>query len=53
MVGVIVVTFLIARVVPGDPAVAYAGPRATPRQLDAVRRAVRARQAGGGSSATT
>ena len=29
LIGVIVVTFLVARVVPGDPAVAYAGPHAS------------------------
>lgn len=36
--GVLVVTFAVTRVVPGDPAVAYAGPRATEEQLAAVRR---------------
>lgn len=35
--GVVVLTFLIARLIPGDPAVAYAGPRATAEQLAAVR----------------
>ena len=29
VLGVIVLTFVIARLIPGDPAVAYAGPRAT------------------------
>jgi peptide/nickel transport system permease protein len=38
IVGVIVVTFLVARVVPGDPAVAYAGPHASAGQLEQVRR---------------
>lgn len=33
VLGVVVLTFVIARLVPGDPAVAYAGPRATPEQL--------------------
>ncbi len=37
VVGVVVLTFLIARLIPGDPAVAYAGPRATAEQLAAVR----------------
>jgi peptide/nickel transport system permease protein len=35
--GVVVMTFVIARMVPGDPAVAYAGPRASPAQLEQVR----------------
>jgi peptide/nickel transport system permease protein len=35
--GVIVLTFLVARVVPGDPAVAYAGPHASAAQLAQVR----------------
>ncbi|WP_027008063.1 ABC transporter permease [Conexibacter woesei] len=35
--GVIVLTFVVARVVPGDPAVAYAGPHATPQALAQVR----------------
>jgi peptide/nickel transport system permease protein len=34
---VIALTFVIARVVPGDPAVTYAGPRATPQQIAEVR----------------
>ena len=37
VLGVVVLTFVIARVVPGDPAVSYAGPKATPEQLAAVR----------------
>jgi peptide/nickel transport system permease protein len=37
VLGVIVLTFVIARLIPGDPAVAYAGPRATAEQLAAVR----------------
>jgi peptide/nickel transport system permease protein len=37
VVGVVILTFVIARLIPGDPAVAYAGPRATPEQLAAVR----------------
>ncbi|MEV4220669.1 ABC transporter permease [Nonomuraea sp. NPDC049725] len=35
--GVIVLTFVIMRLVPGDPAVAYAGPKATPEQLAQAR----------------
>ena len=37
VVGVVVLTFVIARLVPGDPAVAYAGPKATPEEIEAVR----------------
>ena len=37
ILGVIVLTFVIARLIPGDPAVAYAGPRATAEELAAVR----------------
>jgi len=37
VVGVIVLTFVVARLIPGDPAVSYAGPRATMDQLEAVR----------------
>ncbi|MEV4288501.1 ABC transporter permease [Nonomuraea bangladeshensis] len=35
--GVVVLTFTVMRLVPGDPAVAYAGPKATPEQLAEVR----------------
>ena len=35
--GVVCLTFLIVRVVPGDPALAYAGPRASQEQLAQVR----------------
>ncbi|GIH51276.1 peptide/nickel transport system permease protein [Microbispora rosea] len=35
--GVIVLTFAIMRLVPGDPAVAYAGPKATAAELAAAR----------------
>ncbi|MGW5688054.1 ABC transporter permease [Nonomuraea sp. NPDC003754] len=35
--GVVTLTFVIMRLVPGDPAVAYAGPKATPEQLAAAR----------------
>jgi peptide/nickel transport system permease protein len=37
VVGVVVLTFLIARVIPGDPAVTYAGPRASASQLARTR----------------
>lgn len=37
MAGVVALTFVITRMVPGDPAVAYAGPKATPEQLAEVR----------------
>ncbi|MEO3873970.1 ABC transporter permease [Nonomuraea sp. B12E4] len=36
--GVVVLTFAVMRLVPGDPAVAFAGPKATPEQLAEVRR---------------
>jgi peptide/nickel transport system permease protein len=35
--GVVVLTFAVARIVPGDPATAYAGPRATKAELERVR----------------
>ncbi|GLU50321.1 ABC transporter permease [Nocardiopsis ansamitocini] len=35
--GVVVLTFVIARVVPGDPAAGWAGPRAGPAERDRVR----------------
>jgi peptide/nickel transport system permease protein len=36
--GVILLTFAVARLVPGDPATAYASPRATKAELEAVRK---------------
>jgi peptide/nickel transport system permease protein len=36
--GVVILTFLIARIVPGDPAVSWAGPHAPPSQFAQVRR---------------
>jgi len=30
LIGVVIVTFLLTRVLPGDPAVYFAGPAATP-----------------------
>jgi peptide/nickel transport system permease protein len=38
--GVIVLTFLIVRVVPGDPAVAVVGPKASPEQLAEAHRSL-------------
>lgn len=35
--GVVMLTFVVTRLVPGDPAVAFAGPKATPEQLAAAR----------------
>ena len=35
--GVLVLTFVIARMVPGDPAIAYAGPKATAAEIAAAR----------------
>lgn len=37
VVGVGVLTFVVARVVPGDPASTWAGPRARPEQVEAAR----------------
>ncbi len=37
VVGVVVLTFVIARVVPGDPAATWAGPHARPGQIAAAR----------------
>jgi peptide/nickel transport system permease protein len=39
--AVVVITFLLMYVVPGDPARAIAGPRATPEVMDNLRRALR------------
>lgn len=35
--GVVGLTFVVTRMVPGDPAVAFAGPKATPEQLAQAR----------------
>ena len=35
--GVVVLTFVVMRLVPGDPAVTYAGPRASPEELARTR----------------
>jgi len=37
IIGVIAVTFVVSRVVPGDPARLYLGPRASPEKLKEVR----------------
>lgn len=37
VLGVVILTFLMVRVLPGDPAVVYAGERATEAQLEQVR----------------
>jgi peptide/nickel transport system permease protein len=38
LIGVIVVTFLLTRVLPGDPAVYFAGPAATPQSIAEIRK---------------
>ena len=38
LIGVIVVTFLLTRVLPGDPAVYFAGPAATPDSIAEIRK---------------
>jgi peptide/nickel transport system permease protein len=38
VLGVVVLTFVVARVVPGDPAVTWAGPRARPAQIEEARK---------------
>jgi peptide/nickel transport system permease protein len=37
VLGVVVLTFVVARVVPGDPAATWAGPRARPEQIEKAR----------------
>lgn len=37
ILGVVVLTFVVARVVPGDPAATWAGPRARPEQIERAR----------------
>jgi peptide/nickel transport system permease protein len=37
ILGVLLVTFIVSRVVPGDPARLYLGPRASPEKLEEVR----------------
>jgi ABC-type dipeptide/oligopeptide/nickel transport system permease component len=38
VIGVIIVTFLLTRVLPGDPAVYFAGPAATPESIEEIRK---------------
>ena len=38
LIGVIIVTFLLTRVLPGDPAVYFAGPAATPESIADIRK---------------
>lgn len=40
VIGVIVVTFLLTRVLPGDPAAYFAGPAATPQAIEEIRRSL-------------
>ncbi len=40
LIGVIIVTFLLTRVLPGDPAVYFAGPAATPESIAEIRKAL-------------
>jgi ABC-type dipeptide/oligopeptide/nickel transport system permease component len=40
LIGVIVVTFLLTRVLPGDPAVYFAGPAATPESIAEIRKSL-------------
>jgi ABC-type dipeptide/oligopeptide/nickel transport system permease component len=40
LIGVIIVTFLLTRVLPGDPAVYFAGPAATPQSIAEIRKSL-------------
>jgi peptide/nickel transport system permease protein len=40
LIGVVVVTFLLTRVLPGDPAVYFAGPAATPQSIAEIRKSL-------------
>jgi len=40
IIGVIIVTFLLTRVLPGDPAVYFAGPAATPQSIADIRKSL-------------
>jgi peptide/nickel transport system permease protein len=40
LIGVVIVTFLLTRVLPGDPAVYFAGPAATPQSIVEVRKSL-------------
>ena len=37
LIGVVIVTFLLTRALPGDPAAYFAGPAATPQAIEEVR----------------
>src|ERR1700735_980983 len=37
LIGVVIVTFILTRALPGDPAVYFAGPAATPQAIEQVR----------------
>ena len=37
VIGVVIVTFLLTRALPGDPAVYFAGPAATPQAIAEIR----------------
>ncbi len=38
LIGVVIVTFLLTRVLPGDPAIYFAGPAATPQSIADIRK---------------
>jgi ABC-type dipeptide/oligopeptide/nickel transport system permease component len=38
LIGVVIVTFLLTRVLPGDPAIYFAGPAATPESIAEIRK---------------
>lgn len=40
LIGVVIVTFLLTRVLPGDPAAYFAGPAATPEAIEQIRAAL-------------
>lgn len=40
LIGVVIVTFLLTRVLPGDPAVFFAGPAATPESISDIRKSL-------------
>ena len=40
LLGVVIVTFLLTRVLPGDPAVYFAGPAATPQSIAQIRKSL-------------
>ena len=40
LIGVVIVTFMLTRVLPGDPAVYFAGPAATPQSIAEIRKSL-------------